>query len=69
VAFERIVASQEAAVAKMEELGDSQGAEMARTFLETCRDSFRLAAEHLNRLLELNRDTGSGMAPDEDGTT
>jgi hypothetical protein len=54
VAFQRIVANQEAVVAKMEDLGDCQGAKMARTFLETCRYSLRLAADHLNRLLEAN---------------
>ena len=54
VAFERIVASQEAVVGKLEELGDDKGAEMARTFLKTCRHSLRLAVDHLNRLIQLN---------------
>jgi hypothetical protein len=56
IAFERIIASQEVIVAKLEGLGDYKGAEMARTFLETCRHSLSLGQDHLNHLLRSNRD-------------
>ena len=51
-AFERIVAKQKVIVARMEELGDENGAQIARDFLDNCRQSLNLAIDHLNRLLQ-----------------